>query len=161
MKFKERFGFAAKSAAVVVVVAAVATTGFEIKDSKATLTAPNGKCGYVINANPAGFNLYTSTSPKIVTTIGIMDFDAGTSKYVATKVTNWGTDEAFLSSAQVEEKFTLTAGPNSGQWIATIQNESNTKWNLMSSNSGNTYLIQMAADATNKGVGYVGVCQAL
>lgn len=158
MKYGMQAGFAVKAAAVVAVVAGVATAGFDIKESKATLTAPTGKCGFLINVNPTGLNQNIGSSAKTVTTIGVMDFDAGTSNYIDTKVTNWGTTSASVSSVAAQNTFTLRQGSIAGQYIATMGTQ---EWNLMSSNSGNTYLIQSVADATHTGVQYVGVCQAL
>ena len=165
MKYGKQFGFAAKAAAVVAVVAGVATAGFDIKESKATLTAPTGKCGYLLTLKSSGFDTkYTnSASTQTVAQIGVIDFDTGTSNNIQTKVSNWGASGSSAANTTVasQSTFSLVAGNYAGKYVMTINNGYNSKFNIISTNTANTYLVQGLPDSNNSGAVLTGMCQAL
>lgn len=163
MSVNKKFAFAAKAAAVVAVVAGVATAGFDIKESKATLAAPSGKCGMLLTLKPSGFDVKNagSSSAQVVSTIAMVDFDSGTANYVDTKVTNWGLPNAANTSVSGQLTFSVVAGSFAGKYVMTLNNGYNTKFNILSTNSANTYLMQGLPDANNDGPVLSGMCQAL
>lgn len=163
MKDKKLSGVVLKAAAVAVVVAGVATAGFDIKETKATLTAPTGKCGFSLTLNTSGINerYNGSNSSKTVASIGVIDFDAGTASFVDTKITNWGTPNASAASSASQNTFSITQAAAAGQYISTINNGYGTQFIFTSTNTANTYLMQEVASVNNNGAKMSGVCQSL
>lgn len=160
---KQVSGIAVKAAAVAVVVAGVATAGFDIKETKATLAAPTGKCGFSLALNASGLNerYNGSSSAKTVASIGVIDFDAGTSNFVDTKVSNWGAATATPTSVAGQNTFTVTQGSVAGQYVVNINNGYGTQFVFISTNTANTYLMQELASTSHNGAKMSGICQAL
>ena len=163
MSPKKVSGIAVKAAVVAVVVAGVATAGFDIKETKATLAAPTGKCGFSLTLNTSGLNerYNGSTSAKTVASIGVIDFDAGTSNFIDTKVANWGSATATPTSVAGQNTFAVTQGAVAGQYIVNLNNGYGTQFVLISTNTANTYLMQELATSGSNGAKMSGICQAL
>lgn len=162
MEYGKNFGFALKAAVVVAVVGAVATAGYDIKETKATLAAPTGKCGASLAANFSGMNTRVANWTEVtVSSIATVDFDAGTINFVDSVVTNFGKANAATTSQTGQVNFTIVQGSFAGQYVMTIANGDNSKINVLSTNSGNTFLLQSVPNANDNGPVTTGVCQAL
>lgn len=158
----QKLSIGIKSAAIVAIVAGVATAGFEIKESKATLTAPSGKCALNLTTNLSGMNtkVGTWTSSQTIQSIGTIDFDAGMVYFVDTNVSNFGGANAATTKKAGEVAFTLSPSSTAaGMYLVTFSGGS--KANLMSTNSGNTMFIAGVPTADDDGPQATGVCQAL
>lgn len=159
---KSKAVLAVKSLAVVAVVAGVATAGFDVKETKATLTAPSGKCGFSITNNMAGMNVRVSNWSDVGGSyLGTIDFDAGVINFKGVQIYNYGQTNAKSVASSGQRKFTLAAGDFPGNYIMTFDNEDKTKMNLISTNSGNTFLMQSIPVTNDDGPVSTGVCQAL
>lgn len=161
MKLSNKAGYAAKAAAVVAVIATVATAGFDIKETKATLTAPNGKCGFSLSHNFSGLSTSMNGQDKAISSIGVIDFDTLTLNAVHTRVSNFGKADAVSNSSTGSSKFTIAAASTQGQYTLSLNDAYETKILLSSTNSGNTYLMQTLANENRTGTQATGVCQSL
>lgn len=165
----KKVAFAVKSLAVVAVVAGVATAGFEVRETKATVTAPSGTCGMVASRNFGGFDLQKNNADDVGSTMtGTLNFDAKTASARMTVINNYGAANAVNEEKGITSTFVVESTANAGTYILTFtstiegqQGTSEQKWDLISTNSGNTYLMKTKATTGNNTGAWSGVCQAL
>ena len=163
MKLKHNLGLAAKFAAAAIVIAGVATAGFDIKETKATASAPTGSCGLLINRNFAGYNAYMDGGSGIGSSlIGVVNFDSATASGKITLISNFGRNNAVDTEMAVPGTVTTVATDIAGTYLVTITGGSNpVPYYFTATNGGNTYLVKSKpANDSNTGA-WSGVCQVL
>ena len=157
---KNKAIFALKAAVVAAITAGVVTSGFEIKETKATLTAPTGKCGALLTAYNAGLNSRLSTWTDVaISTVAVFDFDARTVSFDGVDESNYGSSGAVSSASSGSSTFTIAPGTFAGSYVLTFATGSS--MNLVSTNSGNTILMADAVSGSSTANMQSGVCQAL
>lgn len=158
-----------KSLAVVAVVAGVATAGFEVRETKATVTAPSGTCGLLLSRNFGGFNTYMQDSNDVGSTMsGTINFDAKTASGNVSLINNYGKSNAVNVEKAMTSTLVVDTTATSGVYLLTMTTtavgESTSyiqKYDLISTNSGNTYLLRSKPITDNNTGAWSGVCQAL
>lgn len=149
-----------KTLALSTLIAGIASTGFDIKETKATLTGPSGKCGFSGYSNMAGMNARVSNWSSVTTmSNGVIDFDARKGSWTDVVVAGYGTANAQTSSDSGVSEFEIAQTSVAGLYQLTFP--SGSKLNLVSTNSGNTYLMQGQASSDDNGPMFIAVCQAL
>lgn len=142
------------------VIAGISTAGFSIKETGAAISAPSGKCGLSGYSNMAGMNTRVSNWESVTTmTNGVVDFDINKVSYTDTVVAGYGSANAQTSSDVGQTAFTLAQTSQAGMYQLTFS--SGHKLNVVSTNSGNTLLMQSVATSDDNGPVFVAVCQAL
>ena len=163
MKLNNKGIFALKGFVFVAIAAGIAMAGFNIKETKATLTGPNGTCGFSLTSNVAGMNLRIANFSTVpISTMGVINFNTLTINFTGVDVTNYGKSNAqSVVSSGGERAFTMATGSFPGNYVLSLNDEYNSKLSLISTNSGNTYLVQTLPTANDNGPIQAGVCQAL
>ena len=158
---KSKTIFTLKAIAVVAVAAGIVTSGFEIKETKATLAAPSGKCGALMTANNAGLSARLSSwNSATSSTLVVFDFDNGTATYDGVDVNNYGSNSTVSSADSGSASFTMTAGAFAGSYVLSFSGDY--QMNIVSTNGGNTILMSdVATSSTSNANLSTGICQAL
>lgn len=154
--------FALKVSAVLTIAVGIVTTGFDVSESRATLTEPSGKCAFTITLNTNGMNARYANwggSPVTTSSAGVIDFNAKTISYTDTWTRYYGQPNAVTTNYSGSTTFTLAAGEFSGLYVLT--SESGGKMNIVSTNSGNTLLMAGRPSSNSNEGQESGVCQAL